>query len=92
MTGRHGILSLLEKQNKDALLVKLWRPLTLLNTDNKIYGKILANRLTLALDEIIHYNQMGFIKRRHAAENIKIMELMNKLETELEDNLLINKL
>ena len=90
-TARQGILSLLEKPKKDVLLVKSWRPLTILNADNKLYGKILANRLVCAADEVIHHTQTGFIKGRSAAENIlKIMELISFSEAQKLDNLLIS--
>ena len=36
LTARQGILSLLEKMDKNILLIKSWCPLTLLNTDNKL--------------------------------------------------------
>ena len=78
VSTRRGILSLLKKLGKDSLFLKSWYPLTLLNTDNKIYGKILANRMNYVLQKIVHHSQTGFVKGRLAAENIlKIMEVIN---------------
>ena len=39
---KHGIISLSPKKGKDPLLLKNWRPITLLNTDYKILAKVLA--------------------------------------------------
>ena len=64
LTARYGILSLLEKIGKDSLILKNWRPLTLLNVDNKIYSKVLANRMQKVLPSIIHHMQNGFMKGR----------------------------
>ena len=78
LTARYGILSLLEKLRKDTLLLNSWRPLTLLNTDNKIYGKILANRLNMVIDSLVHPSQTGFIKGRLMSENtMQIMQLLD---------------
>ena len=91
LTARYGILSLLEKTGRDTLWIKNWHPLTLLNTDNKLYGKILANRLNYAIPVIIHHTQTGFIKGKQAAENIlKIMQLISHSDKMMEDNLIIS--
>ena len=65
-----GIISLIEKPEKDLLYIKNWRPLSLLNVDAKIYSKILANRLYLVLPDIIHNDQVGFLPGRYLGENI----------------------
>ena len=91
LAGRHGILSLLEKLGKDSIKLDSWRPLTLLNTDSKIYGKILANRLQKAFTTIIHHSQTGFVKGRHLAENIlKINEVINYCKRQKQDGVLIS--
>ena len=65
-----GIISLIEKPDRDLLLLKNWRPLSLLNVDYKIYSKILANRLYEILPYIIHQDQVGFLKNRFIGENL----------------------
>ena len=69
-TARQGVISLLEKSCKDQLLIKNWRPLSLLCSDYKIYAKILANRLNLVSSYIFHPDQSGFLKSRFIAENL----------------------
>ena len=70
-TAREGIISLLPKGNKDPTLLKNWRPLTLLNLDYKILGKVLANRLKITLDTIIGPQQTGFMAGRQISDNIR---------------------
>ena len=91
LSARRGILSLLEKLNKDPLKLTSWHALTLLNIDNKIFGKVLANRLQIAIRELVHHSQTGFIKGRLMSENLlKIMEIINECETKEIDGLIIS--
>ena len=83
LTARRGVLSLLEKSGKNPLKLEQWRPLTLFNVDNKIYSKVLANRLHSVSNSIIHQSQTGFLRRRQLSENLKILELI--------DNCIVNQ-
>ena len=69
-SAKEGILSLLDKPGKDLLRVSNWRPLSLLCSDFKVFAKILANRLQLVIDKLIHQDQAGFIKGRSIANNL----------------------
>ena len=90
MTAREGIISLLEKLGKDPMRLKQWRPLTLLNSDNKIYSKALAKRLQKTQQSLISLEQTGFVKNRQLSTNvIKIMEILNHCEEENIDSVLI---
>ena len=78
LSARQSVISLLEKQGKNPLYLSSWRPLSLLNADNKILGKILANRLQSALPQLVHHSQTGFIKNRQLSENIlKILKVID---------------
>ena len=68
---RNGIITLLPKKDKDPLLVKNYRPISLLNTDYKIIAKVMANRLKLCLHQIIQDDQTGFMKGRNIGSNIR---------------------
>ena len=67
---KQGIISLLPKKDKDCLLLKNWRPLSLLNADYKLLAKAVANRLKIFLDSLIHRDQTGFMKGRYIGENV----------------------
>ena len=61
-SAREGILNLIPKPNKDSRCIKNLRPITLLNTDYKIIEKAIANKMSPALEHIIHTDQRGFRK------------------------------
>ena len=69
ITQKRGVISLLPKKN-DLLLLKNWRPLTLLNVDYKILAKIIATRLKSALIQLINNDQTGFLEKRYIGNNI----------------------
>ena len=71
---RRGILTLIPKKDKNRLLLKNWRPLTLLNTDYKIIATIIATRLKGSLPIIINDDQTGYIKGRFIGTNIRLIE------------------
>ena len=91
LTARRGIISLIEKLTKDPLFLKNWRPLSLLNIDYKLLSKVLAKRLQIALPEIIHNDQTGFMKGRNAGEGIiKIHEIMENCDRKEKDGIIIS--
>ena len=69
-SAKEGIISLLEKPNKDQLKIENLRPLTLLCCDYKIFSKIISNHLQLVIDKLIHYDQSGFLRNRFIAQNL----------------------
>jgi hypothetical protein len=71
-------ITLIPKKTEDKTLIQNWRPIALLNSDYKIFMKILANRLnTHALSSIIGNHQTGSCANR------------NILDSFLETNLLL---
>ena len=69
ITQKRGVISLLPKKN-DLLLLKNWRPLTLLNVDYKILAKVIATRIKEALIHLINKDQTGFLEKRFIGHNI----------------------
>ena len=47
-----------------------WRPISLLNTDYKIFATILRNRISPIADYLISKEQIGFMRRRNIDTNI----------------------
>ena len=73
VSQKRGIITLLHKGN-DRKQLNNWRPITLLNTDYKIFSKIIATRLKPLMSSIIHHSQKGFIKGRNISEVIRYID------------------
>ena len=78
ISQRRGIVKLIPKKDSDPILIKNWRPLTLLNCDYKIASKAIANRIKTALPELISDDQTGFIKTRCISDNIRTLDSVIK--------------
>ena len=91
ITQKEGIITLIPKKDKDTLLIKNWRPITLLNQDYKLATKAIAKRLCNVLPSIINSNQTGFLKNRYIGENIlNITNLMDYLDDNNEAAILLS--
>ena len=71
---KQSIITLLEKEGKDKLLPKNWRPISLMNFDTKLFSKTLATRLKKILPTIIHPNQVPYVKDRFIGEGIRLID------------------
>ncbi len=67
-----GLITLLPKKDKDPLLLKNWRPLSLMNADYKIMTKSIAMRIQKVIKKLISNDQFGFMKGRYIGENIRL--------------------
>uniref|UniRef100_A0A803TLV0 Reverse transcriptase domain-containing protein n=1 Tax=Anolis carolinensis TaxID=28377 RepID=A0A803TLV0_ANOCA len=59
------------KENSDLTNIRNYRPISLLNTDYKIFTTILANRFKEFLKEWISPDQKGFLPGRNMSENVR---------------------
>ena len=67
-----SIITLLPKTGNLGL-IKNWRPVSLLCTDYKIFTKVLSNRLSQTLGQIIHPNQTYTVPTRTIYNNISLL-------------------
>ena len=65
---KQAVITLIVKKGKDRNLLENWRPISLINVDAKIASKIIATRIVKVLPEIIHTNQLGYVKGRFIGE------------------------
>uniref|UniRef100_A0A3P8RLF1 Reverse transcriptase domain-containing protein n=1 Tax=Amphiprion percula TaxID=161767 RepID=A0A3P8RLF1_AMPPE len=71
------VITLIHKKGKNPLQCGSYRPVSLINVDAKILAKILATRLEKFLPSLIHPDQVGFVKGRHSADNVRrLLHLM----------------
>ena len=70
-----GLMFLLYKK-KEKWRIENYRPITLLNTDYKIYTKTIAKRLAKIAPTIVHEDQAGFIPKRSLYEHTRTTQLV----------------
>lgn len=76
-SARKGVITLMPKIDRNILLLKNWRSLTMLNVDYKIVAKALASRMKTVLPDVIDKDQTGFMRGRNISTNIrKYMEVI----------------
>ena len=90
VTQKHGIITCVPKSNKSRLLLKNWRPITLLNVIYKIASSAIANRLKKVLDLLISSDQAGFVPGRYMGDCTRtIYDVMKYTEENYKPGLLL---
>lgn len=75
---QRSFLTLIPKPDKDPSVCASYRPIALLNSDLKIFTKLLSMRLNLILPSLIHKDQVGFVPLRQAGDNTRrIIDLID---------------
>ena len=91
ISARRGILTLIPKKDRNILLLKAWRPLTMLSICYKIVSKALDNRLKKVMPGIIQDYQTGFMEGRYILTNVlKLMEIMKESDRKKLKTLVLN--
>ena len=70
---RKAVITLIHK-GSDKNLIKNYRPISLTNCDYKILAFVLAARLQSVMQDLIHSDQSGYIKKRFIGHNIRTIQ------------------
>uniref|UniRef100_A0A803TUD7 Reverse transcriptase domain-containing protein n=1 Tax=Anolis carolinensis TaxID=28377 RepID=A0A803TUD7_ANOCA len=70
---KEATIIMIPKENLDLLDVRNYRPISLLNSDYKIFTKILADRMKNFLVYWIGEDQTGFLPSRNIKDNVRII-------------------
>ena len=79
ISQRSDILSLIPKENKIHCFIKKWRPITLLNTNYRIFAKAIANRIKKVLLYLTNSDRTGFLKERFILNYKERSEKISKI-------------
>ena len=66
------MITLIPKKG-DLLDIANWRPVSLLNTDYKIYARLLASRLKQCIHSVVHESQTYCVPGRSIFDNINLI-------------------
>uniref|UniRef100_A0A803SYC3 Reverse transcriptase domain-containing protein n=1 Tax=Anolis carolinensis TaxID=28377 RepID=A0A803SYC3_ANOCA len=77
-----GEIIVIHKDQTEKTDIRNYRPITLLNTDYKIFTNILATRLKFFLNDWIGEEQSGFLPKRNLKDNIRtVIDAIEYFET-----------
>ena len=82
---RQGVISLIEKKDKDKRYIKNWRPISLLNVDLKIASKALAARIKKVIGSVILYDQTAYVKGRYIGKSIRLIQDIIEYADEMDE-------
>ena len=86
---KQAVITLIQKKDGDIMLIKNWRPISLINVDIKIASKALAFRVRKVLTSLIYCDQAAYVKGRYIGESIRLVDdLLKYVEEENSDGIL----
>ena len=82
-----AVITLIQKKDRDDMLIKALRPISLINVD--IASKVLVFRLGKVIHKVIHYDQTAYVKDRYIGESVRLIDdLLAYAESENLDGIL----
>lgn len=79
---RQATIILVKKKGKSELNPSSYRPISILNSDSKIFSKIMAVRLAEVITPLVSLRQHGFIPGRDTADHVKrVIALLDWAQT-----------
>lgn len=88
-TFSEAIITVIPKKDKNPEEVESYRPISLLNVDQKILSKTLANRLCKFINKLVNVDQNGFIPGRSTIHNIRRLFNIIYHPKAIRDNLIV---
>ena len=86
---KQAVITLIQKKDRDNMLTKTRRLISLINVDIKIASKGLAFRLRKVINKVIHYGQTAYVKGRYIGESVRLIDdLLAYAESENLDGIL----
>ena len=90
ISQRQAIIRLIEKPNRDRRFIKNWRPISLLNVDQKILSKTLAGRLKEILPKLKSPGQTAYVENRFIGESGRLIaDILETCDREKLEGLLL---
>ena len=90
ISQERGTITLIPKGNENLTELKNWRPISLLNIDDKILSKVLARRMEKVLPKLVHYDQTGFVNGRYIGQNIRFLsDIMEYTDIKKQPNIFL---
>ena len=81
VSQRRGTITLIPKSDGNLSELSHWRPISLLNVENKILTRILAKRVESFLPKLVNSDQTGFVNGRYIGQNIRLLsDIMEYLD------------
>lgn len=75
---RQALITVLRKPGKDKQQCRSYHPISLINKDTKILSKILTDRLSRVILQVVHEDHAGFISGRNTTWNLRRVALVEE--------------
>ena len=71
---KQAVITLIQKKDRGVMLMKNWRPISLINVDIKIASKALAAKMKTVIHSLISYNQTAYVKVRYIGKSVCLID------------------